>query len=487
MKKPDAKFRSGGKTTMYQKCKVFLFIGIVLMYSMSLQAEENLSLTLEQCIETALKKSEVMMLEKEKGLELAAKVKEVRTGMLPKVSANATFTQLDEAPYIDASSMGDIMSGLYAPFMYFAQTDTAFASYLAQLMSSSSGGEGKIYMGDDQLYGLVFTVQQPIFTGFKTLNAYRAALNGKKAGEENLKRAKRDLVQAVHKAFFTVLQARRFVEVSDTSIRQLEVIVRDLENMQEQGMMGEQDVMKARVQLYNMQLIKLQATNGVIMARAALCNTIGIPIDSEIRLLYETIKPARLDLPELVHLIDKAHETQPEIKALEYQREALRNIVKINRSNYIPNIAAIGNYNIKRPNRSNEPEFYNSWDITVALQMKLFDWGEGWHKKTQSESQLRQLEIGLRQVKNGISLGTEKSYLDVKEAFEKITISEKAMEQSRKSYDITLDKIKFGMAINSDLLDAQRSLTQATIEYHNGIIHYYMKRSELEHLLNDTY
>ena len=53
---------------MYQKCKVFLFIGIVLMYSMSLQAEENLSLTLEQCIETALKKSEVMMLEKEKGL-----------------------------------------------------------------------------------------------------------------------------------------------------------------------------------------------------------------------------------------------------------------------------------------------------------------------------------------------------------------------------------------------------------------------------------
>ena len=62
MKKPDAKFRSGGKTTMYQKCKVFLFIGIVLMYSMSLQAEENLSLTLEQCIETSLKKSVVLML-----------------------------------------------------------------------------------------------------------------------------------------------------------------------------------------------------------------------------------------------------------------------------------------------------------------------------------------------------------------------------------------------------------------------------------------
>jgi outer membrane protein TolC len=487
MKKTDAKLRPGEKVAMYHMCKVFLFMCIVLIHVMSLQAEQTMSLTLEQCIETALKKSEVISLEKEKGVELAAKVKEIRTGLLPKVSANATFTQLDEAPYIDASSMGDIMSGLYAPFMYFAQNDTAFASYLAKLMASNSGGDGKIYMGDDQIYGLVFTVQQPIFTGFKILNSYRAALNSKKAGEESLKKSRRDLVQAVHKAFFAVLQAQRFVEVSDTSIKQLEVIVRDLENMREQGMVGEQDVMKARVQLYTMQLMKVQANNGVILTRAALCNTIGIPIDSKIELMYDAIKPAHLELPELSQLIDKAHETQPEIKALEYQREAIRNIVKMNRSNYLPNIAAIGNYNIKRPNRSNEPEFYNSWDITLALQMNLFDWGEGWQKKIQSESLLRQLEIGLRQAKNGIALGIEKSYLDVHEAFEKIAITENAMEQSRKSYEITSDKIKFGMAINSDLLDAQRSLTQATIEYHNGILSYYMKRSELEHLLNDTY
>ena len=44
----------------------------------------------------------------------------------------------------------------------------------------------------------------------------------------------------------------------------------------------------------------------------------------------------------------------------------------------------------------------------------------------------------------------------------------------------------YGVAKNSDLLEAQRTLTEATINYHNGVINYYLKRSELEHLLEEN-
>lgn len=477
---------------IFRKTCLLLSIAAV-QWNVSVAGE--VSMTLDQCIETALQKSDVIKMEKEKLVESDATVKEARTGFLPKFSAQASFTQLDERPYLDASSMGDFFGGLAEPFLYLAYKDTAGGSPpdlgLLQALSEMGGGasqsdDGKIYMGDDKLYNLIFTVQQPLFTGFKVLNGYRAAQSGRKAAEENRKMVRRDLIFNVKKSFFGVLQVQQSVTVIDTSIRQLEGIVRDLENMMELGMVGEQEVMKARVQLYNIQLTKVQVKNGVTVAKAALCNTMGIPEASALELEYNAAKPSDVGLPAMEELIDRAQKTQSELKVMEYQREVLRHIVKINRANYVPNLVAMGNYNIKRPNRSYEPEFYNSWDVTLALQMNLFDWGEGWHKKTKAESQLRQLEIGITQAKNGIALGIEKGYLDVQVAFEKIGIAEKALEQSKKSYEIISDRKDFGAAKNADLLDAQRTLTEATINYHNGIINYYLMRSALEYLLEEN-
>ena len=179
---------------MGKKQKVLHFLVLVGILFVQVFADRQMTLTLAQCIETALEKSEVIKMEKEKLVESGASVKEARTGFLPKLSAKASFTQLDERPYLDASSMGDFFGGLAEPFLYLAYKDTAGGNPLdvglLQALSEMSGGtdqsgDGKIYMGDDKLYNLIFTVQQPIFTGFKVLNGYHAAKNSFRAVEEN--------------------------------------------------------------------------------------------------------------------------------------------------------------------------------------------------------------------------------------------------------------------------------------------------------------
>ena len=381
---------------MRTKKKIRQLLAFAGLQCLPVFAQGQSGMTLQQCIETALEKNKQIQMEEEKLVEATASVKEAKTGFLPKFSANLSATKLDEPPSMNFSSMTkDLPPGMDAMF----------------------GDGGKIYIGDDKLYNVIFNVQQPIFTGGKILNGYRAAQNGLKVVEENQKKTQRDLVLSVKRSFYTVLQVQRSVEVIDTSILQLEGIVRDLENMMAQGMLGEQEVMKARVQKYNLQLARVKTNHGITMAKAALCNTMGIPIDSSIQLVYEAVPPKEMGLPEMAVLIDKAKQSQSEIKALEYQHDVLENVVKINKAAYMPNIVAQGNYNIKRPNRSYEPEFYNSWDITLALQMNLIDWGEGWHKTAKAKSRLRQLEIGIEQAKNGITLDVEKKYLDVKEAF----------------------------------------------------------------------
>ncbi len=446
--------------------------------------------TLDDCIKTALEKSPVLKGAQEKTAESTAKVKETKTYFFPKLSASASITQLDEPPYLDMTAWYSAIAGVDSLIWYLglkdliATGDSTIHRWLA-VQQESKAGSTKYTLGGDKIYNMSLTLVQPIFMGFKILKGNKAAQNALMAVKENEAKTRREVVLEVKKLFFTVLQTQQLVVVCDTAIRQLEEIVRDLENYKETGFVGEQEVMSAKVYLYNVQLMKIKAENGVVLLKSALCNSMGIDWNTPIVLNHTMVEPADIGVSDLTSLVEKAQKNQSEIKALEYHREALKNMVDFAKSNYYPAIYAMGNYSYKNPNRQYKDEFYTCWDITLGLRMNIFDWGETRHKVSQAKSQMYQLDYGLAQLKGGIALLVEKNYLAVVEAFKKIDLSKKAMETAQLGFNITHDKFQVGMAKNSDLLESQRLLTQAKIEFYNSVAAYYMARSELEYLFDN--
>ena len=53
------------------------------------------------------------------------------------------------------------------------------------------------------------------------------------------------------------------------------------------------------------------------------------------------------------------------------------------------------------------------------------------------------------------------SYLNVNESGERIGVAEKGVREAEENYRITNEKFKAGLALNSDLLDAEAGLLQA--------------------------
>lgn len=80
--------------------------------------------------------------------------------------------------------------------------------------------------------------------------------------------------------------------------------------------------------------------------------------------------------------------------------------VSLAQANWLPNLLLIGNYNYKRPNRENEPQFYRSWDITLAVQMNIWDWGQVRHQVAQARSWAQQGErvvvVGKEMLRDGV-------------------------------------------------------------------------------------
>jgi len=427
---------------------------VALGWEMSSFAQSAMEWTLEESVRIALKKSKAVAMAEEKLRESRAKIGEARAGFLPQIGGKASYTRLDVVPYISMEKFS--IPGMPAEAL-----------------------PGKIEMGDDDLYNVVVSTQQPLFTGFKILNGYRMAEYGAEAEGWNYRKTESEVIFNVEEAYYGVLKAQEFEKVSERAVAQMEAHVRDLENMYQVGMIAKNDLLKAKVQRSNVKLMRIQATNAVKMAKAAFCSVLGIPLDTEVelkaKLEYEPSPPVVLD-----EAIQKALKERPEVEAMQYMLKIGQKAVSLSKAQWLPNVALIGNYNYKRPNREYEKKWYGSWDVTVAAQMNVFDWGSIYYQTAQAKHRLRQMEEGFGQLKDGIALEVTQSYLALQEAQEKVGATQENVAQAEENYRVTNEKFKQGMATNTDLLDANTMLTQAEMEYVQALADHHVAEAKLE-------
>ena len=421
---------------------------------------EKMSLDLEGSIRIALERSKSLAAAREKVMEAEARVGQARAAFLPQISNRSTYTRLDVAPYISMKKF---------PFP----------------MPQGVPMPSKIPMGRRELYNVTFSLNQPIFTGFKILNGYKMAKYGAEAERFNYEKAKEDLVFEVHRAYYGVLKAQEFLKASEQAAEQMEAHLRDLENMYKVGMIAENDLLKAKVQLSQVRLMRIRAENVLKMARTAFCSVVGLPLETEVELKSELKyePPPPLDLEDAVAT---ALKERPEVKAMEYTLKALEKSVSVTKAQWLPNLVLVGNYNYKKPNRENENKWYRSWDVTLALQMNIWDWGSVHYQTSQAEHRLRQMRRTYEQLKDGITLEVTQAYLSLKEAQERVSACEENLAQAEENYRVTEEKFKQGMATNTDVLDANAMLTRAKVERIQALADYNLAIAKLERAMGTS-
>lgn len=435
---------------------IFLFTTILLISNAFAQGE--MELTLEQSIEMALKKNHSLKIQKQKLQAARTKVGEARSNFLPKLTANATYTKLDVAPYISFKKMNEFMPP--GPMSF----------------------PDKITMGDDDIYNAVLSVQQPIFTGFKILNGYKIARYGAEAEKNNYLKSKEELIFQVKKSYYEVLKAEQFLKAIQESANLLKAHIDDLNRMYKVGLITKNELLKAKVQLSEIEVTKIKAENIVNIARTAFCNVIGIPLTTNIILKPEldTGFDHQKDQISVENAVEMALKNRPELKGMDYNLKIGKKLISLAKAEYLPNIILVGNYNYKRPNREYENKFYKSWDVSLVAQFNIFDWGSTHYKVANAKHQYMQIEEGKKALENGIILEVTQACFELKEARKRLQATEDAIQQAKENYRVTDEKFKQNMATNTDLLDANTMLTQAKINHITALADYRIAQAKLE-------
>lgn len=277
-----------------RRCRVFLAALLLLSADLPARAagaDEARPLTVEQAVEMGLSYSKVLKASAEKVEGAEARARENDSLRFPTMKFSGAYARLSKVPpfEIDLAFLG---------LGRFTINPTLLNAYNAQL-----------------------TVQQPLFTGFQLSGLSELGRFEARAVREELRRDESEVALSVRTAYWTVYKAKDLKRLVDENAALVEAHLKDVRNLFGQGLASQNDVLKVQVQLSSVQVMQLQAANGVILATMALDSLIGLPVDTEIRILSSVREPAP-DAPPLDSLLSRALDRRPEVKTLDLQIKA---------------------------------------------------------------------------------------------------------------------------------------------------------------------
>ena len=421
----------------------------MIVFSAAISAQENNTLTLNECVKTGLKNSSMLHSSKMQVNYANARLSEINTNRLPSLKFSAAYTRL---------------------------------SYIAPFVLNTPFGDFDISPSILDNYNLKMTLQQPLFTGFRLSSSSNIAEYNYKATEEEYNKDKENLIYNIKNAFWNLFKAKKVKEVTDQNVEQVKAHLTNVQNFYEQGLSTKNDLLKVQVQLSESQLKQIDAKNAVKLSRINLFNVIGIPLNTSSE-IPDSVDIKTNQVNDLDDYVEKALDNRPELKAMQYNIKAGEAGVTLAESNWYPQIYLGGNYYYSKPNQRIFPaenKFKDTWDVGVSVSVDLWNWGSTVDKTDQAEAQLEETKDSYKIVKDNIVLEVNSNYLSLVQSKDKIAVAEESVSQAKENYRVTDETFKKGLALNSDLLDSEVALLQANTNYIQALVDYELAKAQLE-------
>ena len=322
-------------------------------------------------------------------------------------------------------------------------------------------------------------LRQPVYTGGKIKQTQKIARYSKKLMEARKQVSKADVVMQTDKRYWKVISLQEKVKLSKDYLKRLDALLSDVSNLHEEGIVTRNKLMQVQVKKNKVELQKFKAENGLKLARMALNQKLGYPLDT-LFLLADSLGSTK-SLSHPGEYKAKALENRSEIRALRQSINITESGVEIMKSRYLPNIGLAANYTFTNPNPWNgfDNEFGGSPNIGLYINVPIYHWGERKHTlqavKHKQKADIKKLE----QTRELISLEVRKAIFSYNESVKQVNMTQTGLEQARENLEITKDNFEEGMAKSADVLEAQSIWQEAYNDHINAMIEYKLNRTKL--------
>lgn len=296
-------------------------------------------------------------------------------------------------------------------------------------------------------------LKMPLFAGGAHVAAKASAEAHFQATEEEGISVHNRLGFEVARSFFLIHKNQGFIEAAEAAVDSYETHVRLGEIRLETGTMLESDLLNLEVQLASAREDLLRAQNAKRIATLVFANLLGL----------EEIDPAiASSLPD-VPLPMTAAENHPDILASEHRIDAAQAELKKARSGYFPRLSIFGSY--QRDQGWEMDGEGRSWTVGGVLEWELWDGQLTRGRANQASAELEEAREQHRKTARAVDLRIRQARLNLDEASERLKVTRKAAEQAEQSAQLNRSRFEQGLALASELIDAETALTNARVRH----------------------
>ena len=400
-------------------------------------------ITLQEAIDLALENN-YQLKQAENNLDLAEK--------------NITNEYADFLPSMSGSLSGSRTTGQQFIFDRFNEGLDPFVDITSQSISGRVGAD------------------LTLFDGFNNILSLRASQQSKVSSEENLRRARENVIFNTASRYLQVLLDMQLLEIAEenlvTSQRQLEQIQAQVEV----GSLPTVDLYNQEAQVATDELSVTQQRNALNISKLFLVRQLQIDPQGDYEFvvpsLSEDQNPAMLSMFDLSELIDQAMMNRADIKCEVADINNLRYQLQITKGGLYPTISASAGissrysdqYSLAGEDVTFNDQFFDQQvnrSLGLSVSIPIF---QNWNRMYNIQSaqvQLKNAELSLDNTKLQVIQEVTQAYNDYSSYVQEFNAAEKSLIASEKAFETQQERYNVGASTLIELSQAQASYVEA--------------------------
>lgn len=315
----------------------------------------------------------------------------------------------------------------------------------------------------------------PIYSGGGIEAQIEQAKLNFKINEVGMDKSRQQVKLDATTGYFSILGAQNSLKVSQESVGMMEDHLKNVQAQYGVGVVAKSDVLRSQVELANYQQKQIIAQNGYDLAVSKFNNTLGLPLDTEVKLKDE-LKTGTYALT-LDDSVKYAMANRPDVAQADYKIDIAKQGIKVAESGKLPKVNFSANQGWSDATFPGTKD--QGWSIGLMSTWTPFDSGVTNAKIKQSEASLTKIKLEAQQAKDGYQLEVRQYYLSMNEANKRIGTSQVAVDNAQEDYKIAEVRYSAGVGTNTDVIDTQVALTTAKNNYIQAMYDYNTSKANL--------
>ncbi len=283
-----------------------------------------------------------------------------------------------------------------------------------------------------------------------------------------------DIVRSIKTLYYELYLKNRQLEINQETRALVREFVDIARKQYELGMGKQVDILRGQTELSSLgndSVVLVQQRKSMEGMINALCNR---PVTVEIGFIPE-IDPAVSDY-DLNMLLAIAEKKRPELKSMQYDVEMQQAERLASGKEYLPDFMIKGTY--KQMMQTND-----DWSLMIGATVPIAPWSmrKASSGTARGDANIKTAQGELDNMKNMVASEVNDALLKVKSSIERLRLSrESAIPQARQTLVSAMASYKTGKEEFLMLIDIQRMLAMAKLDYHMAVMNLLDSQSQLE-------